>query len=720
MAPYPHGGPGGRDGAVRAARIDARHGEPSVGGRVLLVDDDPLIRDVYAKVLRRVGCVVETAASGVAALEILGASSFDLVVTDVTMTGMSGTQFLRAIRERNLDVPVILMTGAPGLETTREAVDYGAFRYLTKPVAFDTFAQAVRTAIHMHVVARVIAERVPFLEACLRIARAICQGSDWHLASIWAPGEGDWMRCAGTWARPGYDAAAFEDALRTIEVEVGAGFAKRGWSCDSPDWIPDISADPQTPQARLAVAAGFHSSFSVPIGAEDEVFAVLEFFSRTYRDPDLSLLELIATSGRQLSARVLRERAEQRALRAEMAQKAIRVTLDAVLECAPSVILAVDEHGKIQFINKVLPHQQMVDVIGSDWLQHVLPGDDDQHRAHLRRVLATGVAETYEATVVGPGRGRLSFTIHIGPLRDNDHVVGAVVLAQDVSELKRSQAEVAGARQLAAVGSVAAGVAHEINTPLQFVNDSVHFLRDASREIFQVVDKLQEVRRLTADGPTAPGLAEAIAVSVCAEEEADLAHLRENVSNAFARCIDGAARIATIVGSMKEFAHPARKEMAPVDVNRAIQNTLVIARAEYRYVADVEVDFGDLPLVTCHINEISQVVLNLIVNAAHAIGDVVKGTDRKGVITVRTRQVGESIFISIGDTGTGIPAAIGQRVFEPFFTTKAIGFGTGQGLALAMAVVKERHKGDVSFESKDGSGTTFSVRLPIAGWQEPR
>jgi len=239
MAPSTHGGPAGEDGALRDSRIDGPHREPSAAGRVLPVDDDPLIRDVYARILCRVGCVVETAASAVAALEILGAGSFDLVVTDISMTEMSGTQFLRAIRERNLDVPVILMTAVPGVETTREAMDYGAFRYL-------------------------------------------------------------------------------------------------------------------------------------------------------------------------------------------------------------------------------------------------------------------------------------------------------------------------------------------------------------------------------------------------------------------------------------------------------------------------------------------------IVNAAHAIGDVVKGSDRKGVITVRTRQDGESILISIADTGTGIPAAIGQRVFEPFFTTKAIGSGTGQGLALAMAVVKDRHKGDVSFESKDGSGTTFSVRLPIAGWQETR
>jgi PAS domain S-box-containing protein len=712
-------GSSGDDAAARPAMIVAPRGEHGVGGRVLLVDDDEVIRRIYSRILRRVGCVVETAASGAAALEILRTGSFDLIVSDIAMAGMSGIEFLRAVREQNLDVPVILMTGESGVETTREAVDYGAFRYLIKPVPSDTFAQAVRSAIHTHVVAQALAERAPFLEACRRLVRVTCQGSDWDFATIWVPGDGDRMHCAETWSRPGYDAAVFDNATRTVDVEVGRGFARSGWTCDSPDWLPDISADSSDPRVRFAVAAGFQSSFSVPIGAEGEVFAVLEFFSRTHRAPDLNLLELFATSGAQLSAQVLRQRAEQRATRAETAEKAIKVTLDAVLESAPAFILAVDEHGKIQFINKVLPHFKIVDVLGSDWLQYLQPGDEDQHRARLRRILTTGVSETYEASVVGLDGGLMSFTTHIGPLRDNDRIVGAVLVGQDVTELKRSQAEAAGARQLAAVGSIAAGVAHEINTPIQFVNDSLHFLRDASREIFQVVDKLQEVRRLTTDGATAPGLAEAIAAAVQAEEEADLAYLRENVPSALERCIDGTARITTIVRSMKEFAHPARAEMAPVDLNRAIQSTLTIANTEFKYVADLEVDLGELPLVTCHVNEINQVVLNLVVNAAHAIGDVVKGGDGKGVITVRTRRDGESVLISIGDTGTGIPAAIAQRVFEPFFTTKASGHGTGQGLALVRAVIKDRHNGDVSFESKDGCGTTFTVRLPIIAGSEP-
>jgi signal transduction histidine kinase len=166
---------------------------------------------------------------------------------------------------------------------------------------------------------------------------------------------------------------------------------------------------------------------------------------------------------------------------------------------------------------------------------------------------------------------------------------------------------------------------------------------------------------------------------------------------------------------MKEFAHPDRKEMAQVDINQAISSTLVIATNEYKYVADLETDFASLPPVNCFAGEINQVVLNLIVNAAHAIGDVVKGTADKGKIRVATRVLDDQIEISVGDTGKGIPVEVRSRIFDPFFTTKEVGRGTGQGLSIARAVVVEKHGGTLHFETEAGRGTTFFIRLPING-----
>jgi len=282
----------------------------------------------------------------------------------------------------------------------------------------------------------------------------------------------------------------------------------------------------------------------------------------------------------------------------------------------------------------------------------------------------------------------------------------------DVTDQRRLENELAQAQKLESVGRLAAGVAHEINTPVQFVSDSVSFVREAMDDLSQIVDRYRELRTATEQGANVAEAAKAVEE---AEDDADLDYILENAPVALDRARDGLGRVAAIVRSMKEFAHPDRKEMAQVDINQAILSTLVIATNEYKYVADVETAFGDLPLVNCYAGEINQVVLNLIVNAAHAIGDVVKGTDQKGRIRVSTRVLDEQVEISIADTGKGIPVDVRARIFDPFFTTKEVGKGTGQGLAIARSVVVEKHGGTLHFETEVGQGTTFFIRLPING-----
>ncbi|HTU65077.1 MAG TPA: ATP-binding protein [Steroidobacteraceae bacterium] len=287
----------------------------------------------------------------------------------------------------------------------------------------------------------------------------------------------------------------------------------------------------------------------------------------------------------------------------------------------------------------------------------------------------------------------------------------------DVTDQRRLESELAQAQKLESVGRLAAGVAHEINTPVQFVSDSVSFVREAMDDLSEIVDKYRELRNATqnADGSGTVIMAAAKAAEE-AEDDADLDYILENAPVALDRARDGLGRVAAIVRSMKEFAHPDRKEMAQSNINQAIQSTLVIASNEYKYVAEVETNFdAALPLVNCYGGEINQVVLNLIVNAAHTIGDVVKGTDKKGKIRVATRVLDDMVEISIGDTGKGIPVDVRARIFDPFFTTKEVGKGTGQGLAIARSVIVEKHGGTLHFETELGVGTTFFIRLPIAG-----
>jgi signal transduction histidine kinase len=198
-----------------------------------------------------------------------------------------------------------------------------------------------------------------------------------------------------------------------------------------------------------------------------------------------------------------------------------------------------------------------------------------------------------------------------------------------------------------------------------------------------------------------------------AEKAADLDYIMQNLPLALESSIEGLKRIATIVRSMKEFAHPDQAQKTFADLNQAIRSTLVIAHNEYKYVAELGTEFGDLPPVECYLGEINQVVLNLLVNAAHAISDVVKDTGGLGKLTVRTWLDGDGIEISIGDTGTGIPEEARENIFDPFFTTKEVGKGTGQGLAIARSVIVNKHGGTLRFETECGKGTTFFVRLPI-------
>jgi signal transduction histidine kinase len=282
----------------------------------------------------------------------------------------------------------------------------------------------------------------------------------------------------------------------------------------------------------------------------------------------------------------------------------------------------------------------------------------------------------------------------------------------DVTDQRRLENDLAQAQKLESVGRLAAGVAHEINTPIQFVSDSVHFVREAMDDLSEIVDRYRELRIATENGTDVKAAAKAAAE---AEDDADLDYILENAPIALERAREGLGRVAAIVRSMKEFAHPDRKEMAQSDINQAIASTLVIASNEYKYVAEVETQFAELPLVNCYAGEINQVVLNLIVNAAHAIGDVVKGTPEKGLITVSTRVLDDSIEIAIGDTGKGIPVEVRSRIFDPFFTTKEVGRGTGQGLAIARSVIVDKHGGTLRFETEVGRGTTFYIRLPIEG-----
>jgi two-component system, NtrC family, sensor kinase len=274
-------------------------------------------------------------------------------------------------------------------------------------------------------------------------------------------------------------------------------------------------------------------------------------------------------------------------------------------------------------------------------------------------------------------------------------------LAGERSLREQMENEMRLTQRLDAMGQLAAGIAHEINSPVQYVGDNAAFIRECSDDLLAYIDAL---RAMVAKQPALQAeLAEH-------DQQLDLDYLRTELPNATESLQKGVKRIGTIVGAIRELSHPGGTEQEPADLNRALQSALEVTTNAYRYHCDVDCQLAPLPPVTCHITELGQVFVNLIVNAAHAM----ESPDRRvrGKLGLRSRVDGEHAVIEVSDTGTGIPETIQARIFEPFFTTKKVGQGTGQGLAIARAIIVERHGGELTFATSP-QGTTFSIRIPL-------
>jgi two-component system NtrC family sensor kinase len=285
-------------------------------------------------------------------------------------------------------------------------------------------------------------------------------------------------------------------------------------------------------------------------------------------------------------------------------------------------------------------------------------------------------------------------------------------LGQTLAQLRGTQAKLIQAQKLEAIGQLAAGIAHEVNTPTQYVSDNTTFAQKGVTGLIGALQAAMAVVQAAKEGAIDPEL---ITAADAAVSKAKVPYLINQLPRALEQSREGLGRIASIVQAMKEFSHPSGSEKKPVNLREAIETTIAVARNEWKYVADVELELApELPLVPVLRNEFNQVVLNLIVNAAHAIAESTAGGSRgKGKISIVGRVLGEQVEIRIRDTGAGIPESIRARVFEPFFTTKEVGKGTGQGLAIAYSVIVDKHQGSIAFETELNHGTTFVLCLPL-------
>ncbi len=510
-------------------------------------------------------------------------------------------------------------------------------------------------------------------------------------------------------SKSGYDVAVARDGLQALELlesENPPALAVLDWT------MPGLNGIEICRRLRSAGRRSTHLILLTSWNQQNERVEALEAGADDclYTPVDVRELRIRLQIGAQIILeRALRE-SEERFRRA--------------FECAGIGMAVLSTTGEFLQVSRVLCDllgYTSEELLGMSIDAVVSRGDAPAPQELLQQLLEKGTRSCeFERDFVTKSGAAVCSSSTVSVVLDSDERPTCFVLqVQDVTErkaaaeaLRRSEEHLRQAQKLEAIGQLAAGIAHEINTPTQYVSDNITFLKDSWGPSAEFLNFCGVMRAEAGSGAVSP---ESLTRFSELYEKADFEYLMKEIPRAIDQSLEGLQRVAKIVRGMKEFSHPSEKEKRAVNLNQAIDSTITVARHEWKYCAELVTAFDEaLPLVPCLVGEFNQVMLNLIINAAHAIASFLgENSDEKGTITITTRRQENWVEIAIADTGSGIPDEIRSRIFEPFFTTKAVGKGSGQGLALAHSVIVNLHQGRLWFETEVGQGTTFFIRLPL-------
>jgi PAS domain S-box-containing protein len=429
----------------------------------------------------------------------------------------------------------------------------------------------------------------------------------------------------------------------------------------------------------------------------------------------------------KVSTKELERRVKERTAEVEKTERSLRQSMEfnnRLLETVRTIIIGVDTKDSINYWNSLAEEyfgKRREDVMGRQILDVGLKWD---WQKVCTKILDSMASESYsnrfEIDYEREYGGRSILSISIAPILGAlDKHKGYLIIADDITEQKNQQSEKAQKDKLQSIGQLAAGIAHEINTPIQYLGDNTRFLQEIFGELNEVVVKGKALVNKLVSGDDIGALQTQFGDLW---EEYDIDYIVDDVPRAIEQSLEGVERVSTIVKAMKEFSHPGFKEKDKTDINRAIENTITISRGVWKYVAEMETDFDPkMGEISCFVGPLNDVVLNMIVNSAQAIDSLGEnGPSLQGLIRITTKRHVDFGEIRIKDTGPGIALNIQKRVFDPFFTTKEVGKGTGQGLSLSRNIIVEQHGGELFFETEAGKGTTFVIRLPIEGHDSER
>jgi PAS domain S-box-containing protein len=520
----------------------------------------------------------------------------------------------------------------------------------------------------------------------------------------------------------GHEVIAVEDGLaawQTLQTPDAPRLAILDWEMPGLLGIEvcrKARSQPLTPPPYLLVLTAKdgkeHIATALQAGANDYLtkpFNPAEL--RIRLDVGISMLDLQSL---EAASRELEKRVQERT--AELATA--HANNERLLASISSVLIVLDEDDRITKWNKTAEKVFAFaesQVLGQPFSSVKIAWED---RYFVEQLLDCGreteQTRAEKVAFVRPDGHQGYVNLCITPILDQRAGVpsGVLMLGEDRTKQCFLEAQLSQAQKLESIGQLAAGIAHEINTPIQYIGDNTHFLSDSFTGLQEALRAYERLAEAAQAGPVSPELLDELAAQV---QAADLEYLGEEIPRALDQTQEGVAHVARIVQAMKEFSHPGGREKTLIDLHRAMENTITIARNEWKEVARVEMDLDpEMPPVPCLPGELNQVLLNLLVNATHAIAEKRTATlGDLGLITVRTRRTLGQAEIQIEDSGSGIPEAIRGKIFDPFFTTKPLGKGTGQGLSIAHAVIVQKHGGTLTFQTEVGKGTTFFIRLPL-------
>ena len=663
---------------------------------VLIVDDDPMIIRLLTSFLEGAGFRCRTAENAEQARQIFSELPLDLLLTDLDMPGDSGLDLIRYAKSRYPQTAAVMVTIIDDPEQAREALDLGVYGYIIKPFTCNQVLITVENALRHHrlemqqqlnavLLEREVAARTQRLDDQLVFFQTLIDTIP--VPIYYKDNDCVYLGCN----------RAFEESIDRSKQDIIGQKAE--------DIYPAELGRRLTRKDRELLDAGGVQIYEKEVVRPDGSLHTEITHKACFHDRSGQVSGLVG-----VRFDITELKATERSLRLSEEK------LSSIMNNFRIGVAMISPQMQLLQAN-----QQVL-----RWFPEAVPGTSEPCCRLLGRYEEPAACEQCPVTLVfrlggshetcrtmHTALGSRTFRLLASPISDGDgNIIAAIMILEDVTEKLTIERELQQAQKLEAIGQLAAGIAHEINTPVQYIGDNVRFLGEAFSDLIAIHGKFEQ---LLAEARQSQPSSDLISSLEQAIEQADIPYLVEEVPKTVEQTIDGLERVGQIVRAMREFSHPGSDEKVAVDINRALESTLTVSRNEWKYVADVVTDFApDLPSLLCLPGEINQVFLNIIVNAAHAISDATEGGSKgKGVITISTRLLDEWLEIRIGDTGGGIPEAVQHRIFEPFFTTKQVGKGTGQGLVIARGAVVDKHQGTLRFETEAGKGTTFIIQLPL-------